>query len=261
MKKTFITGYVLCSAALPLLAGDSTSPFVETPIVAATDDGWSLRAAAYGWATEFDGEMVLRDHVVPVEIGFEDIIDHIDFAFMALVEVRKDKWSLIGDFFYAKLSMETSNRFASFDSELEQFIGNFAVSYRWMETPGRYLDTYAGVRVNWVETDVGINVRIDDIFEADRNASASHSWADPVIGFRFHQKINEKYFFRALGDVGGFGVESDSTWQAMAALGYSINEKSSILLGYRAIGNDYTQSELTYDVTTHGFLIGYEMKF
>jgi opacity protein-like surface antigen len=56
-------------------------------------------------------------------------------------------------------------------------------------------------------------------------------------------------------------MASDFTWQAMASIGYHINDSSSVALGYRAIGTDYTNNDITYDVTSHGLLLGYEMKF
>ena len=63
------------------------------------------------------------------------------------------------------------------------------------------------------------------------------------------------------GDIGGFGVSSEFTWQAMAALGYRTSENSSLLLGYRAIGTDYTNDGFTYDIVAHGVALGFEYTF
>lgn len=257
MKTTSILSSVLLLATIPAMAGSAISPFTESPIMGSTDDGWSVRSAAYIWATDLDGEMVVKGNTVPVDIGFGDLIQQIDFSFMGLVEVRKDKWGFMADLFYAKLSADAGNEFAQFNTEIEQFMGNFAVSYRWLETPTTRFDTYAGVRVNWMETDV----EIDRFFQPDISTSGSQTWVDPIIGIRFQQELSEKFFFRAVGDIGGFGIESDLTWQAMAAVGYHVSENSSVVLGYRAIGTDYTHKDLTYDVTSHGILLGFEKKF
>jgi hypothetical protein len=201
--------------------------------------------------------MVVRGETVPVDVGFDDLISKIEFSFMGLVEARKGRWGLMADLFYAKLGIESNGRLVDIDSEIEQFIGNFVVAYRWVETPKTIFDTYAGVRVNWMETDV----KVDRLFAADSSASGSKTWVDPIIGIRFQRELSEKFFFRAAGDVGGFGMASDFTWQAMASIGYHINDSSSVALGYRAIGTDYTNNDITYDVTSHGLLLGYEMKF
>jgi opacity protein-like surface antigen len=84
---------------------------------------------------------------------------------------------------------------------------------------------------------------------------------DPIIGFRVHHDLNEKWFVRALADIGGFGVSSDITWQGMASLGYRVTDNASVGLGYRGIGTDYTSGGTTYDVISHGLLLGFEYKF
>jgi hypothetical protein len=91
--------------------------------------------------------------------------------------------------------------------------------------------------------------------------SADKTWVDPIIGFRVHHDITDKFFVRALADIGGFGISSDLTWQAMASLGYRINDKASVGLGYRAISTDFTSGGTTYDVTSHGLLLGLEYRF
>jgi hypothetical protein len=45
------------------------------------------------------------------------------------------------------------------------------------------------------------------------------------------------------------------------ALGYRINENSAVSIGYRGLGTDYTDGGFTYDVISHGLLLGYEYQF
>jgi opacity protein-like surface antigen len=128
-----------------------------------------------------------------------------------------------------------------------------------METSTTRLDTYAGARVNWMETDVDINGK--GPFGKSFSESGDKTWVDPIIGFRVHHDLNEKWFVRALADIGGFGVSSDITWQGMASLGYRVTDNASVGLGYRGIGTDYTSGTTTYDVISHGLLLGFEYKF
>lgn len=256
MKSSILSAFLLFST-IPVMAGTTIPSLTEGQLVSSNVDGWQIRSAFYIWATALDGDIVVGGETVPVDVGFDDLISNIDFSFMGLVEVRKDRWGFLADLFYAKLSTEANGPLVDLDNEIEQFMGNFAVSYRWVETPTTIFDTYVGVRVNWMETEV----EIDRLFAPDASVSGSQTWVDPIIGIRFQQELSEKFFFRAVGDIGGFGIESDLTWQAMAAIGYHINDSSSLVLGYRAIGNDYTHKDLTYDVTSHGLLLGYEIAF
>jgi opacity protein-like surface antigen len=213
----------------------------------------------YGWFTRLDGEMAFRGTTVPVDVPFDKIFDNLKFTFMGLVEVGKGKWSFMSDVFYARLEPSASTRIATFDSQIEQFIGNFAAFYRIAETPTTRVDSYGGIRVNWMETDVDIQGK--GPFGRNLSESAEKTWVDPIIGMRFHHDLTDKFFIRALADIGGFGISSDITWQAMLALGYRVTENASLGLGYRGLGTDYTSGSTTYDVISHGLLLGLEYKF
>lgn len=224
-----------------------------------TDSGWRVGTSMYVWATQLDGEMTSHGKTVPVDVPFDKIFDNLKFAFMGVAEVGKGRWSFMSDLFYAKLEPSVSTARADFDSQIEQFIGNFAVFYNVVDNPATRLDFFAGARVNWMETDVKVRGKVLGFVDFDE--SADKTWVDPIIGFRVQYDFTNKWFVRALGDIGGFGVSSDLTWQAMAALGYRINDKTSVGLGYRAIDTDYTSGGTTYDVTSHGLLLGLECRF
>lgn len=73
--------------------------------------------------------------------------------------------------------------------------------------------------------------------------------------------MGEQVYFRAAGDIGGFGAASDLTWQAMAGFGWRFSENGGAFLGYRAIGTDYEDGGFTYDMVVHGPLLGLEFVF
>ena len=64
--------------------------------------------------------------------------------------------------------------------------------------------------------------------------------------------MNDKFYLTGKGDIGGFGVGSDLTWTAEAALGCQLSSRIFTEVGYRAIGVDYEGDSLIYDVVTHG---------
>jgi hypothetical protein len=256
--KSIIASTVLLTA-IPATAGTTAPSLDNTELIASTESGWRVGASMYGWFTRLDGDMTFHGTTVPVDVPFDKIFDNLKFTFMGLVEVGKGRWSFMSDLFYAKLEPSTSTQLATFDSQIEQFIGNFAVFYNVLETSTTRLDTYAGVRVNWMETDVDIQ----EIAPGGRTFSESgdKTWVDPIVGFRIHHDLTDKFFIRALADIGGFGVSSDITWQGMASLGYRVTDNASLGLGYRGLGTDYTSGGTTYDVISHGLLLGLEYKF
>ncbi|MFZ9936010.1 MAG: outer membrane protein [Luteolibacter sp.] len=256
--KTILASAILL-AAIPAFAG-TTAPALDEPrLSVTTDSGWRVSTSMYVWTTRLDGDMTFKGKTVPVDVPFDKIFDNLKFTFMGLVEVGKGRWSFMSDLFYARLEPSVSTARADFDSQIEQFIGNFAVFYNVVETPTTRFDAYGGARVNWMETDVKVRGKVLGFVNFDE--SADKTWIDPIVGFRVHHDFNDKWFVRALADIGGFGVSSDLTWQAMASLGYRITDHASVGLGYRAIDTDYTSGGTTYDVTSHGLLLGLEYRF
>ena len=257
MKTNIILPAAILLAAAPAHAGTTIPSLTGTPAVATTESGWRFGTSFYIWATDLSGDMTVHGNTVPVDIGFDKLVDHIDYAFMGTFEVGKGRWGVLTDLFYAKLSAENSVGRSTAETELEQFIGNLVVTYRWIDTGSTRLDTYAGARVNWMETDV----EIDHPKDGTWRDSGEQTWIDPVLGVRFQQDLTDKFFFRAVGDIGGFGISSDLTWQAMAAIGYRVGGHGALGIGYRALGTDYSHNGITYDIVSHGLLLGYEYRF
>jgi hypothetical protein len=86
----------------------------------------------------------------------------------------------------------------------------------------------------------------------NRIVSRTDDWWDPYVGLRGRYNLNEKFYLTAKGDIGGFTVGSDLTWQAEAALGVQLSKNMFTEIGYRALGVDYRKDGLVMDTVTHG---------
>jgi hypothetical protein len=89
-------------------------------------------------------------------------------------------------------------------------------------------------------------------------------WVDPFVGLRLRGRLSERWEYSLRGDIGGFGVGTRFAWQAAATLGYRLElfgRPATALVGYRALHQDYSSRELTYDVTMHGPVIGLNIRF
>jgi hypothetical protein len=92
------------------------------------------------------------------------------------------------------------------------------------------------------------------------NVSGTQSWVDPFIGFRGRYNVTEKFYVSGRGDIGGFGIGSDLTWNAVGALGYQWNKRLSTELGYRCLSVDYSDDGFVYDTETSGLFLGLTVK-
>jgi YD repeat-containing protein len=190
---------------------------------------------------------------------------------MGYFEARNGRFSVFSDLAYLKIGLNGSmtrsrgvdalnaSVGASAGLKFEMFIGELAAAYeltRWGATAtpgsGTAIDIFAGARGWWQRADASLalsgTVNIGDLTRnADGTLSASKDvgWVDPLVGLRLRHQFAPGMNFVATGDVGGFGVGSKFSWQALAALNYDFCVRNNVtwsgMLGYKALFVDYSQ--------------------
>ena len=245
-------------AASGLAQAGTPAPVTIAPTP--SGEGWSFRAAPYGWITAVEGDVTVGPLTTPVDISMADTLESVDMTFMGLFEVSYNRWSLGVDLIYGKLSQDIDaggRLFDSFRFEQKQLFVIPAVSYRVIDTDDYHMSVYAGARVTALE--VELTGRFTHGGEAKH--IADDSWIDPLVGIRGQADISDRLFFRYSGDIGGFGVNSDLIWNAFAGFGFNASDSVGLILGYRALGMDYSKGAFTMDVVSHGPVLGLEVRF
>lgn len=95
----------------------------------------------------------------------------------------------------------------------------------------------------------------------DTELHASKAWVDPFVGFRGRYNLNDQLYLTGRGDIGGFGVSSESAWNVYGALGIDLSPRTCVELGYRYYQVDYERGALDYDVATKGPFIGVRIDY
>lgn len=76
--------------------------FVPPPVLA---PGWQFQATVYGWALGISGDVgVGRLPDANVDVGFSDILNHLDGVFMGAFIARNDTFIFGADLIWAKVS-------------------------------------------------------------------------------------------------------------------------------------------------------------
>jgi opacity protein-like surface antigen len=226
----------------------------------APESDWSFRIAPYAWVAAIDGDVGIGPISAPVDISISDTLDSLDMAYMGVIEVGYGKWSLGVDVVYGKTSQNIGDggRFVrSLRYEQTQWLLTPVLAYKLIDTETYKLDFFIGARATILEAELTGDFTGGNRFVADRDID----WVDPIIGFRGQAELTERLFLRYNGDIGGFGVSSDFTWQAFLGLGYHVNDSFNVAVGYRGIGVDYSEDLFTLDTVTHGPVLGFEIKF
>ena len=220
---------------------------------------WTGEGTVYGWLPAIEGEQD-RDNGQPrIEITAKDILEALDFAFFASGEIRRDKFGLLFDMAYTRLSD---------DAELEEpisasahvknvlYYATAAASWRFYENDRRFAAAYGGFRAMGTEVDFDFTLG-----PVSRSPSVSANWVDPIIGLRGQVPLSERWTLSGFADVGGFGVGSELTWEAYAGANYAFNDRFSGVLGYRYMSIDYEGDSLTMDINLYGPLLGIQYRF
>jgi hypothetical protein len=136
---------------------------------------------------------------------------------------------------------------------------------------GRYWYQKADITLN---LNAALNVNVPDLeFSGDRRKVIARSgnigWVDPFIGFRVKHKLAPGQDLSLEADVGGFGIGSRISYQALGAYRFNVGTTGSVawagVLGYRVLYVDYIQgsgsSLFEMNLLQHGPLLGLSARF
>ncbi len=71
--------------------------------------------------------------------------------------------------------------------------------------------------------------------------SGTMDWVDPVVGLRLRHQFSPGRELQLRGDIGGFGVGSDFSWQLFGGYSFQLGERWNGVIGYRALSVDFSE--------------------
>lgn len=233
-----ITNAAVAADVSPLLIGE--------PRPAEAEGGWTFSVAPYFWIAGLSGDTAqFGMPTVHIDSSFSDILGNLDFAFMAAGEARYDRFSVIGDVIYTKLSADAETPLGILASDVdvtsESFSGLLGLGYAVLDGPDGHLDVVGGIKLWSVETTISLSGGL----LGRREASDSATWVDGVVGLRGKYSFTPEIYLTGWGLVGGGGADID--WDVALGIGYDFNDRVSAIAGYRALGVDYSDDGFLFD--------------
>ncbi|MBF9197820.1 hypothetical protein I2H36_17415 [Microvirga sp. BT290] len=282
---------LLAGSAGNSLAADLGPPPPAPVIDTAVQPAWTFRFTPYGWLTAWNGTQTVRGRSVKVDASFIDIVEKSDtlVALMGDFEARFGRFALLGDVVWSRVGADRSNirsrtlapgvtgtLATSLGLDVEMVIAEFGVAYEVARSGPLAFDILGGARYWYQEADLSLAVTaavdIGDLQVAGARAfarSGSVDWLDPIVGARVRYTMAPGHELFLRGDIGGLGVGSDFSWQAIGAYGFELGTYQGItfsgVIGYRALSVDYAQGEgrrrYEFDMIQHGPILGLSMRF
>jgi hypothetical protein len=219
---------------------------------------WHFLTDVYLMFPYMDGETGIGNLItVPVDANPGDIFSKLKFAGMLYFEAHNNKWAITSDIVYMNLNQEVTpgTLLHSGTTSAEEFVWEPAGLYRIAS----FLEVGAGGRLNNLQAGIDVRRNVFPAGTEEVTGSGSKTWFDPILIARVSTDINDKWLLQFRGDVGGFGVGSDFTWQLQAYAGYRFSKVFQLTAGYRILSIDYdkgTDAErFIYNVDTFGPVI------
>jgi hypothetical protein len=237
MKPNILLAFVLAGMlVVPALRAEET-------------DHWTFDVSVYGLAPSMSGNVAVKGIPANVDIGFDKIWDNLNFGAMGNARVGYGPWALSTDVIYMNVEGDKD----PFSLQVKQWMVLPALEYR----VHRQITVFAGAQYN------SISLELDG--PLGRNPSGTQDWWDPVVGTQLSLPLGKRFSLNVRGDIGGFGLGSDLTWQAFPHVNWQFAQWGSLQLGYRWIYADYeTGSGLNrfkYDILTQGPQLGITFTF
>ncbi len=258
--KLALTAAIAAGSWSGVQAADVSPLLTEEPQMAESKSGWEFNVAPYFWMAGLSGDTSQFGlPTVHMDADFGDILSNLDFAFMAAGEARNDRFSVIGDVIYTKLSADGETPFGFLADDVDvttsSFSGLLGVGYAVLDGPEGHLDVVGGIKVWSVETTISFNGGLLGGIEREDSAT----WVDGMVGLRGKYSLTPEIYLTGWGLVGAGGADVD--WDVALGLGYDFNDRISAIAGYRALGVDYSDDGFLFDAVQQGPILGVSIKF
>lgn len=219
---------------------------------------WRQTVFIYGMGAAIDGTAAIGPLELPVDMSISDLFDALQFGAMAAYRVENDVWSFEGDVTYMNLGVDQNGPREKVRGELD------TEQLTVMATAGRRLSPYLEGLLSLAYFDLSNDLEVQ-VLNQRLSASRDADWIDPLVGLACAVPFAGKWTYSLRGDIGGFGVGSDLTWQVLTAVRRQNTDRFGWYVGYRAISFDYEDGQgrnyQRYDLTQQGPLAGISFSF
>ena len=219
---------------------------------------WKQTVFIYGMGAAIDGTAQIGNLELPVDMSISDLFDALKFGAMAAYRAENGVWSFEGDVTYMNLGVDQNGPREKVRGELD------TEQLTLMATVGRRISPYVEGLFSLAYFDLSNDLEVQ-VLNQRLGASRDADWIDPLIGLAAAVPFAGKWTYSLRGDIGGFGVGSDLTWQVLTTVRRQNTELFGWYIGYRAIGFDYEDGQgrnyQRYDLTQQGPLAGISFSF
>lgn len=234
----------------------------------ASAEDWEFLGSIYLWGAGVDGTTASG---AEIDIGFDDILDNLEFALLGSLEASRGKFFALADVVYLDQGAGSASTRpllpalpgggftinGATEVDVQSTVLNFVAGYELVEQNGFNLQGFAGARYLNLDSELNLAISVGPL-RRSVIIRPDGDFFDGVIGVRGRIDIAENWFVPYYFDIGA--GESDFTWQAFSGVGYSFG-RSEVTVGYRHTEWDFGSSAQIDNIAFSGLGVRYAYRF
>lgn len=243
------------------LAGVAASSVAAAQSTGSGGSGWEFAVTPYLWAsgTKVDIDTP-QGESIKVDESFTDILGDLKFAFMGTFEVKHGRFVSVQDIIFLSLGSSADGHIGPIpldvDVDEKLLTTTHLFGYRVVDQGPMFVDLFAGARITSVKVDLDLTGPLQTIERDSKKTEFG-----PVIASRFRAPLGGKWGVGIYGDLGGFGVGADLSWQLLGTVQYDLSDRWRLLAGWRHFSAKQSKNDFDVHIKLDGPILGATYRF
>jgi hypothetical protein len=172
-------------------------PKESAPPTITQSEPWQFTIAAPGWMAGLDGTIGVRGVNADIDVGFDQILQHLDMIFAMRAEAQKGPFGIYGEVIYIGLSdnAQINRLINNINEEVNETLVDGALTWRLINQPRGSLDLVAGT--HYTNIYERLELHSDPVAIQQASQQFVNNIADDLRS-RLDQDISNSEFLQAL---------------------------------------------------------------
>jgi len=242
-------------------AGLAGSALASAQSSESAGSGWEFAVTPYLWMSGTKVDInTPQGEDISVDASFTDILGDLKFAMMGAFEAKHGRFVSVQDLMYLSLGSSADGHIGvvpiEADVDEKLLTTTHLFGYRVVDNGPMFVDLFAGGRITTIKVDVDISDPIQTIHRDSKKTEFG-----PVIASRVRFPLSEKWGIGIYGDLGGFGVGADLSWQLLGTVQYDISDRWRLAAGWRHFNAKQDKDGFDVDIKLDGPILGATYRF
>jgi hypothetical protein len=222
---------------------------------------WEFAVTPYLWMAGTKADIdTPQGESINTDESFFDILDDLKFAFMGAFEVKHGRFVSVQDMMFLSLGSSADGHIGPIpieaDVDEKLLTTTHLFGYRVVDNGPMFVDIFAGGRITSIKVDVDIHLPLQTIERDSKKTQFG-----PVVASRVRFPLSDKWGVGLYGDLGGFGVGADISWQLLGTIQYDISDRWRLSGGWRHFYAKQDKNDFDVHVKLDGPILGATYRF